>query len=150
MSYDTLDDILAFLMDINIKKFPVGDTNVKQFNEVHLTMIELCTVLIKHRHLILMDRVPQFVHIFKDLLQAICWYKSDRQKDTALAAEELDDLAELALKMESLMHLVATHSLEVKRVAPYVLTFAINLMVSNKRPTTLYPKVSANIIIIFV
>ncbi|XP_055854277.1 uncharacterized protein LOC129918012 [Episyrphus balteatus] len=145
LSYDTLDDILAFMMDINVKKFPVGDTNVKLFNSVHQAMTELCTILIKHRHLILMDRVPQFVHIFKDLLQAICWYKSDRQKDTALATEEVDGLAELALKMESLMHLIATHSLEVKRVAPYVLTFTINLMVSNKRPTTLYPKIKTHI-----
>ncbi|XP_055905406.1 uncharacterized protein LOC129940904 [Eupeodes corollae] len=145
MSYDTLDDILAFMMDINVKKFPVGDTNVKLFKSIYLTMTELCTNLIKYRHLILMDRVPQFVHVFKDLLQAICWYKSDRQKDTVLGSEELDDLAELALKMESLMHLIASHSLEVKRVAPYVLTFAINLMVSNKRPTTLYPKIKTHI-----
>lgn len=33
------------------------------------------------------------------------------------------------------------HSAEVKRVAPYLLLFVINLMVSNDRPTTLYSKV---------
>ena len=35
------------------------------------------------------------------------------------------------------------HSAEVKRVAPYLLLFAISLMITNDRPTTLYSKVSA-------
>lgn len=34
------------------------------------------------------------------------------------------------------------HAAEVKRVAPYLLLYVINLMVSNERPTTLYSKVS--------
>lgn len=131
-------------MSINIKKFPLTDTNVKLFNSIHMAMSELCTALIKQRHVLLMDRVQQFMHVFKDLLQSIVWYKSERQKDTTLGNEEIDDLVELALKLEALMHIIATHSLEVKRVAPFALTFAINLMVANKRSTTLYPKVVIN------
>lgn len=39
--------------------------------------------------------------------------------------------------------LFVKHSIEVKRVAPFLLIFVINLMISNDRPTTLYPKVGA-------
>lgn len=137
-----MDSILSFLMDINIKKFRLDDTNLKIFNNLQIAMTEVCSSLIKHRHILLMDRVPQYMHIFKDLTQAIVWYKSDRQKDSTLPPTEIDDLSELALKLEALMHLIAQHRVGVKRVAPFVLTFIINLMVANKRPTTLYNKVS--------
>ncbi|XP_037812924.1 uncharacterized protein LOC119604414 [Lucilia sericata] len=145
ISTDTLDSILSFLMDINIKKFRLSDTNLKVFHNLHLAMTEVCSSLIKHRHILLMDRVPQYMHIFKDLLQSIVWYKSERQKDTALPSNEIDDLSELALKLEALMHLIAQHKVGVKRVAPFVLTFIINLMVANKRPTTLYNKIKTHI-----
>ncbi|KAM7350029.1 uncharacterized protein ACRADG_008722 [Cochliomyia hominivorax] len=145
ISTDTLDSILSFLMDVNIKKFRLTDTNLKDFNTLHLSITEVCNSLIKNRHILLMDRVPQYMHIFKDLLQSIVWYKSDRQKDTALPSDEIDVLSELALKLEALMHLIAQHRVGVKRVAPFILTFIINLMVANKRPTTLYNKIKTHI-----
>lgn len=37
------------------------------------------------------------------------------------------------------------HSKEVKRVAPYLLLFVINLMITNERPTTLYTKIKTHI-----
>lgn len=149
MYVDTIDSILAFLIDINIKKFSLCDNNLKIFNSLHLAMSEVCLSLIKYRHLLILDRAPQFMHIFKDLLQSVVWYKSDRQKDTALPSAELENLAELAMKLEALMHIVAQYSVGFKRVAPFVLTFIINLMVGNKRPTTLYNKVSLQIYIMF-
>lgn len=136
-----MDSILAFLMDVNIKKFPLTDTNLKDFHLLHQSMAGVCSSFIKYRHVLLMDRVPQYMHVFKDLLQAIAWYKSERQKDTPLLSNEIDDLSELALKLEALMHLMGQHKVGFKRVAPFVLTFIINLMVANKRPTTLYNKV---------
>ncbi|XP_013117063.2 uncharacterized protein LOC106094396 [Stomoxys calcitrans] len=142
---DTMDSILSFLMDITMKKFPLNDANLRIFHSLHLAMTEVCSSMIKQRHLLLMDRAPQYMHIFKDLLQSVVWYKSDRQKDTALPSGELDDLAELAMKLEALMHLVAQNSVAFKRVAPFVLTFIINLMVSNKRPTTLYNNIKTHI-----
>ncbi|XP_065364855.1 uncharacterized protein LOC135957936 [Calliphora vicina] len=145
ISTDTMDSILSFLMDINIKKFRLSDTNLKVFHTLHLAITEVCSSLIKYRHILLMDRVPQYMHIFKDLLQAIVWYKSERQKDTALPSNEIDDLSELAMKLEALMHLIGQHRVGVKRVAPFVLTFIINLMVANKRPTTLYNKIKTHI-----
>lgn len=132
------------MLDINITKFPVGDTNIDTFNSLHLSISRLCTSLLKHRHVYLLDRIPQLMSVFKDLLQAIIWYKSDRKKDTALSEEEINNLVQLVLKMEMLMHLIATHKVDVKRVAPFVFIFILNLMVSSKRPTTLYPKVGIN------
>lgn len=35
--------------------------------------------------------------------------------------------------------------MEVKRVAPYLLLFVINLMITNERPTTLYTKIKTHI-----
>ena len=137
-------------MDINIKRFPLDDKKTECFKNQHLAMTELCTALIKHSHLLLMDRVPQFMHIFKDLLQSVVWYKSERQKDTALTADELETLTELAQKLEALMHIIATHGVAIKRVAPFVLTFVINLMVANKRPTTLYPQVDRFVKLLFI
>ncbi|XP_039959602.1 uncharacterized protein LOC126759149 [Bactrocera neohumeralis] len=145
ISTDTLDDILSLLMDINIKQFPLSENNLDTFKQLHCAMSGLFGSLIRQRHVLLMDRVPQFMHIFKDLIQSIVWYKSDRQKDAALSANELDDLAELAMKLEALMHLIASHSVHVKRVAPFVLTFVISLIVANKRATTLYPKIKTHI-----
>ncbi|XP_053951223.1 uncharacterized protein LOC128858755 [Anastrepha ludens] len=145
ISMDTLDDILSFLMDINIKRFPLSEDNLDTFKKLHWSMTDLAGSLIRQRHILLLDRVPQFMHIFKDLMQSIVWYKSDRQKDSALSATELDDLADLAMKLEALMHLVAAHSVHFKRVAPFVLTFVIGLMVANKRATTLYPKIKTHI-----
>lgn len=136
-----MDSILSFLMEINIKKFPLCDTNIHVFNSLHIAISGVCSSIIKHRHLLLMDRAPQYMHVFKDLIQSVVWYKSDRQKDTALPSDELDNLAELAMKLEALMHLIAQHSVAFKRVSPFILTFIINLMVKNQRPTTLYNKV---------
>ncbi|XP_067637542.1 uncharacterized protein [Eurosta solidaginis] len=141
----SLDDILAFLMDINIKHFPISDDNLCIFKKLHLSMSDLLGALLRQRHMLLMDRVPPFMHIFKNLIQSILWYKSDRQKDIALTETELEDLAELAIKLEALMHLIAEHSIHVKRIAPFVLTFVISLMVADKRATTLYPKIKTHI-----
>ncbi|XP_073828546.1 uncharacterized protein [Musca autumnalis] len=145
ISTDTMDSILSFLMEINIKKFPLCDTNIKVFNSLHAAVTEVCLSLIKQRNLLLLDRAPQYMHIFKDLIQSVVWYKSDRQKDTTLPSNELDNLAELAMKLEALMHLIAQHSVGFKRVAPFILTFIINLMVKNQRPTTLYNKVKTHV-----
>lgn len=37
-----------------------------------------------------------------------------------------------------------SHAKEVKRLAPYMLVFIINLMISNDRPLTLYPKIKTH------
>lgn len=147
MSADSIDAIMAFLVDLNIKSFSLCDTNLQEFYSLHLAMIAVCFSLVKHRHLFLIDRVPQYMHIFKDLIQAILWHQSDRRKNVGLSDFEIDALTESSLKLECLMHLIAQQSIAFKRVAPFVLSFIINLIVSNKRSTTLYNKVSETIFI---
>ncbi|KAL9882052.1 uncharacterized protein ACN427_010064 [Glossina fuscipes fuscipes] len=145
MSADSIDAIMTFLVDLNIKSFSLNDTNLQEFYSIHLAMIAVCFSLVKHRHLFLIDRVPQYMHIFKDLIQAILWHQSDRRKNVGLSNDELDALTESSLKLESLMHLIAQQSIAFKRVAPFVLSFIINLIVSNKRSTTLYNKIKTHI-----
>lgn len=41
----------------------------------------------------------------------------------------------------SIIKALIKHAKDVKRVAPYLLVFVINLYTSNERPATLYPKV---------
>lgn len=63
-------------------------------------MIDLCLALINHRHVFIMDRVPHFTNVFKDLVQTICWYKSNRSKQIQLEQAEVTMLAEMAHKLE--------------------------------------------------
>lgn len=144
MSVETVDDILAFLGEINIKRFagaviapetpnqttttttgvamplpsfdkkqtPAGAVIVAEscgdFQAMHSRMADVCFALVQHRHFFIVDRVPQFVAILRDLLQSVAWYKSDdRRKDNtgATAANGLDSgevsvLADLAHRIE--------------------------------------------------
>uniref|UniRef100_A0A1A9W213 Urb2 domain-containing protein n=1 Tax=Glossina brevipalpis TaxID=37001 RepID=A0A1A9W213_9MUSC len=145
ISMDTIDVIISFLVDLNIKSFSLSDTNIREFYSLHLAMIAVCSSFVKYRQIFLTDRVPQYTHIFKDLIQAILWHKSDRRKDVGLSQVELDGLVESSLKLESLMHLIAQQGIAFKRVAPFLLSFIINLIVSNKRSTTLYNRIKTHI-----
>lgn len=78
----------------------VHEFGLKRFVQLLNYMLELCSSLLNHRHVFLMDRVPHFVVVFKDLLQTICWYKSDRNKQAQLEAAEVTMLAEMAHKLE--------------------------------------------------
>lgn len=101
ISIDHIDIILSFLMNINLKKFIINDkNNEKLFNSLHTNITNVCLTLIKFRHTLLSYRIPQFIYIYKDLLQSLCWYKSDRSKNIQLNDDELDNLEELALKLE--------------------------------------------------
>lgn len=134
MSVETIDDILAFLGEINIKRFagsviapetpnqtaalPIQQFDKKQsqadsvivaensadFQALHSRMADVCFALVQHRHFFIVDRVPQFVAILRDLLQSVAWYKSDKRKESA-AANALDNgevsvLGDLAHRIE--------------------------------------------------
>ncbi|XP_055376248.1 uncharacterized protein LOC129608632 [Condylostylus longicornis] len=145
LSLDHIDNILSFLIDINIKKFVLTDNNENLFKELHNEMTNLCIILIKSRHEIITDRMPQFIIIYQDLLQSLCWYKSDRHKDILLNKEDIQSLSEMGAKLQNIMHLLAKHELNLKRLAPYILTFIIGLMVTDKRTTTLYTEIKTHI-----
>lgn len=134
MSVETIDDILAFLGEINIKRYagaviapetpnqtavlPLHQFDKKQsqdhpvifaanssdFQALHSRMADVCFALVQHRHFFIVDRVPQFVAILRDLLQSVAWYKSEKRKEVA-AANVLDNgevsvLADLAHRIE--------------------------------------------------
>lgn len=130
-----------FVANLNVNETVELENSSNDYFKIHQAITDLCISMIKHRHILLLDRIPQITSIFSKQLESVCFYKSGRQKDINLSNEELDSLKNSFLKLENLMHLIASHGIEFKRVAPYILTFAINLMVSNKRSTTLYPKV---------
>lgn len=143
MSVDTIDDILAFLGEINIKRYAgaimtpespnqtgvalplhheqhqqqlfdkkptntavavIVAANSFDLQALHSRMADVCFALVQHRHFFIVDRVPQFVAILRDLLQAVAWYKSEGRKGAA-AANALDNgevsvLADLAHRIE--------------------------------------------------
>lgn len=145
MTLDTLDTILSCLMEIRIQGLSVNSESIpNNFQSLCRQMIEMCQILNKHHAIFLMDRMPQYTYIIKNLIQAIVWYKCERQKDILLPDEELSAIAELALKLETLMKCLSEQeqSIAVKRIAPFILLHIIHLIVSNKRPITLYNKVN--------
>ncbi|XP_031625322.1 uncharacterized protein LOC116342004 [Contarinia nasturtii] len=145
VSVELIDDVLAFLAEINIKKIDAEKFDSDQFKSLLEQMCALVLGLIQHRSVFIMDRVPHFSNVFKDLLQTICWYKSNRSQQTQLEQAEITMLAEMAHSLEKTNKTFVKHSAEVKRVAPYLLLFAINMMIGNDRPTTLYSKIKTHI-----
>lgn len=95
-----IDDILSFLTEINIKKMEITETNSNDFIKLHEKMSDLCLQMVQHRVIFIVDRLPQFSQVFKDLVQAICWYRSDRKENVKLENAEVTILADLAHKLE--------------------------------------------------
>lgn len=99
-SMELIDDIISLLSEINVKTIVAQTFDSKRFVRLVDRMIDVAQSLINHRHVFVLDRVPQFVHVFKDLLQTICWYKSNRNKQAQLEQAEVTMLAEMAHKLE--------------------------------------------------
>lgn len=97
---ELIDDILAFLTEINIKKIDANTFDSKNFVELLTQMCTVCLHLIMHRNVFILNRVPQFVNVYKDLLQTVCWYKSNRSQHTQLEQAEVTVLAEQAHNLE--------------------------------------------------
>lgn len=97
---ELIDDILSFLAAINVKKIDAEQFGIDRFKSLVEQMCALCLGLIQHRFVFVMDRVPHFVNVFKDLLQTICWYKSNRSQQIPLEQAEITMLAEMAHSLE--------------------------------------------------
>lgn len=78
----------------------ISETNTKDFIKLHEKMSDLCLQMVQHRIIFIVDRLPQFSTVFKDLVQAICWYRSDRKENVKLENGEVTILADLAHKLE--------------------------------------------------
>lgn len=100
MSVELIDDMLSFMTEINIKKIEAKTFDSKLFAHLLEQMCSLCLGLIQHRSVFIIDRVPHFVNVFQDLLQTICWYKSNRSQHTQLEQAEITMLAEMAHMLE--------------------------------------------------
>lgn len=100
LSAELIDDILSFLAALNVKKIDAEQFGVEHFKSLVEQMCALCMGLIQHRFVFVMDRVPHYVNVFKDLLQTICWYKSNRSQQTPLEQAEITMLAEMAHSLE--------------------------------------------------
>lgn len=88
------------MTEINIKKINAETFDSNNFANLLKQMCALCLDLIQHRSVFIMSRVPHFVNVFKDLLQTICWYKSNRSQQAQLSQAEVTLLAEMAHNLE--------------------------------------------------
>lgn len=75
-------------------------TDASMLKETHARISDLCYSLIQHRHYFIIDRIPQFVVILKDLLLSVCWYKCNRGRGKHLDDDEVTTLAELSHNLE--------------------------------------------------
>ncbi|EDW46301.1 GM16247 [Drosophila sechellia] len=95
--------------------------------------------LLKQHSNLMSDRAAQLSALCQDLIQAIVGYRAERKQTQDISETELDGLADLGLKLATVMATVsATQALSVKRVAPFLLIFTIRQMVTTERPTTLF------------
>lgn len=140
---ETLDCMLGTMLDVNIKRFIVNGGTWQDFVQLHGAISENCLLLLRQHATLMSDRAAQLTALCQDLIHAIICYRSERKQAQNLTEEELDGLAELALKLVTLMAGIAAgpQALAVKRVAPFLLIFTIKQMVTTERPTTLYEKV---------
>lgn len=100
VSTELIDDILSFMSE-TIKSEEIKTiANALLLKEAHGRISDLCYSLIQHRHFFIVDRIPQFVAVLKELLQSVCWYKCNRLHGQHLEDNEVTILAELAHKLE--------------------------------------------------
>lgn len=114
LSVELVDDVLAFLSEINIKACAIVDSG-RRFGRLHAAMADVALALVQHRHFFIVDRVPQFGGVVGDLLQSLAFYKtttmvaakngSAANVPTAVEMEQLNGgevtmLADLAHRIE--------------------------------------------------
>ncbi|XP_030244966.1 uncharacterized protein LOC115564582 [Drosophila navojoa] len=144
---ETLDSILASMLDLNIKRFILDGGSWLDFRRLHATLSENCLLLLRQHATLMSDRAAQLSAICQDLVQSIICYRSERQQAQSLTDDELDGLAELGLKLSTLMAGIAAGplALAMKRVAPFLLIFTIKQIIGTERPTTLFEKIKLQV-----
>ncbi|XP_034489874.1 uncharacterized protein LOC117793614 [Drosophila innubila] len=144
---ETLDCILGTMLDMNIKRFIISGGKLDDFLLLHAGISENLLLLLRQHATLMSDRAAQLTALCQDLIEAIVCYRSDRKQAQNLNDQELDGLAELALKLVTLLAGIAAgpQALAVKRVAPFLLIFTIKQMVTTERPTTLFEKIKVHL-----
>ncbi|KAH8272291.1 hypothetical protein KR044_011795, partial [Drosophila immigrans] len=144
---ETLDTLLGTMLDLNIKRLISSGGQLDDLVQLHAAMSENLLLLLRQHAPLMSDRAAQLTTLCQDLLEAIVCYRSDRQQTNTLSIEELDSLAELALKLVTLFAGIAAgpQALAIKRVAPFLLISTIKQMVTTERSTTLFPQVKVHV-----
>ncbi|KAH8336083.1 hypothetical protein KR074_009331, partial [Drosophila pseudoananassae] len=144
---ETLDCLLGSLLDVDIKHLIRNGGSWLDFVDLYGAITENLMVLLKQHTNLMSDRAAQLSALCQDLVQAIVGYRAERKQAQDLSETELDGLADLGLKLATVMSTVTTtQALAVKRVAPFLLIFTIRQMVATERPTTLFEKVKVHIV----
>ncbi|XP_016971868.1 uncharacterized protein LOC108039383 [Drosophila rhopaloa] len=144
---ETLDCLLGSMLDVDIKHLISHGGSWQDFVDLYGALTDNLVVLLKQHSNLMSDRAAQLSALCQDLVQAIVGFRAERKQTTDITETELDGLADLGLKLATVMATVATtQALAVKRVAPFLLIFTIRQMVSTERPTTLFEKVKVHIV----
>ncbi|KAH8286752.1 hypothetical protein KR018_004697, partial [Drosophila ironensis] len=144
---ETLDCLLGSLLDVDIKHLIRHGGSWQAFVDLYSAITDNLMVLLRQHSHLMSDRAAQISALCQDLIQAIVGYRADRKQAQDISETELDGLADLGLKLATLMGTVAaSQALAVKRVAPFLLIFTIRQMVATERPTTLFEKVKIHIV----
>lgn len=99
---ETLDSILGTMLDMNIKRFIISGGSLDDFLVLHAGISENLLLLLRQHATLMSDRAAQLTALCQDLIEAIVCYRSDRKQAQNLNDQELDGLAELALKLVTL------------------------------------------------
>ncbi|XP_034118035.2 uncharacterized protein LOC117576944 [Drosophila albomicans] len=144
---ETLDTLLGTMLDMNIKRLMSSGGQLEDLQQLHAAISENLLLLLRQHTTLMSDRAAQLTTLVQDLVEAIVCYRSDRQQATSLTIEELDALAELALKVVTLLAGIAAgpQALAIKRVAPFLLISTIKQMVTTERSTTLFPQIKVHL-----
>ncbi|EDV45365.1 uncharacterized protein LOC6555508 [Drosophila erecta] len=144
---ETLDCLLGSMLDVDIKHLIRHGGSWQHFVDLYGALTDNLIVLLKQHSNLMSDRAAQLSALCRDLIQAIVGYRAERKQTQDISETELDGLADLGLKLATVMATVGTtQALAVKRVAPFLLIFTIRQMVGTERPTTLFEKIKVHIV----
>ncbi|XP_002040234.2 uncharacterized protein LOC6615864 isoform X1 [Drosophila sechellia] len=144
---ESLDCLLGSMLDVDIKHLIRHGGSWQHFVDLYSALTDNLIVLLKQHSNLMSDRAAQLSALCQDLIQAIVGYRAERKQTQDISETELDGLADLGLKLATVMATVsATQALAVKRVAPFLLIFTIRQMVATERPTTLFEKIKVHIV----
>ncbi|XP_022227502.2 LOW QUALITY PROTEIN: uncharacterized protein LOC111077508 [Drosophila obscura] len=145
LTNESLEYLFGTMSVVAIDQFIDRGGNWADFSQLYAALTDNCVGLLRQHSNLVSDRAGQLSAVCETLIKAIVGYRSGRQRAQDLTETELDGLAELGLKLATVMaNIGATQSLPLKRVAPFLLTFTINQMVETERPTTIFEKVKVN------
>lgn len=148
ISHKQIDDILSFLFLLKLSPFRTTQENRFLYITILWNTIELCISVLQNNFDHIKSRLPQFVAVIKLQLQSICWYGLENSEHYKLDALEISYLAKLAHKLEKFVFMMSKQNnhLQFHQLAPYLLVFTIQIMISKSNVTTLQPQIRTHFV----